>query len=44
MGSKDCEVPDSSESPHPITHGICPECFEKEMAEITAMTINKTNE
>lgn len=44
MGSKDCEVPDPAEILHPITHGICPECFKKEMAEIDALDIDNTDE
>jgi len=41
MGSKKFEFSAPEEIQHPITHGICRECFEKEMAKIEAMPINK---
>jgi len=44
MGWKDCEFADLADIPHYITHGICPECLEKEMAEIKAMTNNESNQ
>ena len=41
LGWKECEI--KEDIPHPITHSICPECFDKEIAEIKTISINKTN-
>ena len=40
MGWKDFEFQTKDIIQRPITHGICRECFEKEMAEIKAIHIN----
>ena len=29
--------------PNPVSHGICPQCFEQEMAQIKTLSINKPN-
>ena len=44
LGSKECESLPHQSIEEPISHSICPECFEKEIAEINAISINKSNE
>jgi hypothetical protein len=45
MGWKECALSDPTDLPtNSISHGICPECFEKEMADINATPINNTNQ
>ena len=34
LGSKECQCPPHQSIEEPISHSICPECFEKALAEI----------
>jgi len=40
MGEKEC--PDAQPMDKPISHSTCPECLEKELSEINAISINET--
>jgi len=43
MGVKVCSGTTPPDLPeNPVSHSICTECFEKEMAKIKAMNINST--
>jgi hypothetical protein len=44
MGSKECQYPSHQPLEELVSHSICPECLKKEIAEINALSINKSNE
>jgi len=45
LGHKECESLPHQSIEEPISHSICPECFEKALAEIQSITAvtSKTN-
>ncbi len=44
LGYKECQYPSHLPLEELVSHSICPECFQKEMAQIKTLSINKTNE
>ena len=38
LGSKECQYPSHQPIEELISHSICPECFEKALAEIESIT------
>jgi len=41
MAEKEC--PDAQPMDKPISHSICPECLEREIAQINSISINETH-
>ena len=41
LGTVECQCPSRQTNEEPVTHGICPECLEKALAEIDSVPANK---